>query len=1803
MGGGSDVKPILYAANATNFFNLGLGVLNDAYSCLVHEKRNGAFYLEMEYPVEGALFKELQNNRLIKADAGHELTDQRFKIKKITKPIDGKVKVYAEHISYKAAELALKPHVNIRNATAQQALQQWQNNFIDDDKPFTLSSNITTVNSTSWSIREVENPRQALGGVQGSILDVWGGEYKFDNYHISLFRERGVRANALIAYGRNITDFEQEEDITSVYTSVYPYAVYTDEDGVEHLVTIPEYIVDSEHVDKYPNRMVLPIDFTAEFGSEETPTVQRLRSMAQSYIESNEIGIPKVSIRLTHVDLSKTLDYKQYKGLEKVNLCDNVLVKFLKLGVDTTAKVIGIIWNVLLERYEELEIGESRSSLSSRLNAIDQEARQARKEAIDARNFSSVAANGINMVFFGPDEPTATKVGDRWFEENGEYTISRVWDGVIWRVIHDPRITDSNKRAIEAHQQDIQSAQSSADTANQQINDAITSAGFTGGDLTDVMQNLEALSDTARQIGLGAQQTADDLEGTLNSEINRVSGLINGVSERSDEIANDLIGIGNEVTTVSQRADNAFTLIEGLDEDFQSMEFRIDRINNDLSLKLEQGDMTSYVASEISLSESRFQIQLENALAGIDVNDRNFIIDSALEDSYKSDFWSLAGSAREISFVSDGTTHRARLTRTGEGSSRSFFTSTPRALSDIGVSVGDELTFSFNQFQHEGLDSGSATAFVQCRGASGVIADIAVHTFSNRTGGINRVVNTATIPVGTERVAVSFAIGAVGGIIRFNRVKLQAGNVATVWSPAPEDFTSSIDSLRTYTEQQIQSTAQQFTQQLTTLQTYVDDTEDSLVRYTDNQISQTSQAFNQQLTSISGNLSDLGSDLDTVGNDLTVLRNTTEQTAEETRDEISRLEVDISNRATSTQFNELTTTVNGTVQTISDIETDLDSKASNSRVNTIEDTVDGTLQTIATLRTDVDGKASNSRVNTIEQTVEGTQQTILDVQNDLTSLENQASKNLIREDSSGYVSPDGLSYVWGTQLNNTNGNGVVVTATQNGGWMWLSSVGVMRQGMIYTLHLTMNKGSGSGIVDIGQGDGNWIENFLVSQNTTRITHTFEAPSSGRLSLRFRSADSYRIAIASLINTGGATTQRINQIESTVEGTKQTIATLRTDVDGKATVQQFNEIDNKVDGSIQRIGDAEGKLTTIESNVNGLQTTVSGSDGLVSQVSQVADGFNVLSRQSSQNLILEDEDGYASRHTYQNSWQTSFNHDNGDGFVINGNTNGAWFWITHDSYGGLQQGKIYTLHLVVNNGTGNRNITLTQGDGYNLETYTVSQSGTTINHTFEAVRDGRFGIRLSGTGPFRITRASLIETGGASQAQLSVINDAINLRVSKGDIMSQINIEAGRTLIDTDRLYLSANTTVFGGSAFIPNAAIESLSADKLTAGTIDAAQVNVINLDVNNITGNRTEFVQSVWNGLGTTRIDSDGIQVLRANGGTYIGYDPDRWIGVTDRYEVGLMRKAVRMNSGVFVSENEVNRERLILDSGQLIFINPGDGTTQRIIKTNSEGIEITPSDFNMGTDANTSIRLTGKSGATGAHQYIDFNENPTSPNTRRARIEHVYDELRLRHPNDGWMRVRDRNNTTDSGLASAFVWATHHSSGETIQLVRNRLQTPRTGNRDLFISPQGTGVVQIATSDLSYYNIRVSNFLTSSARRLKTDIEKYTESALNHLNRLNIVEYRLKKDIEDGVDLMHVGLIAEEAGYVSDGQSIDTYKLLSLNTKAIQELDDKQENVLKVSSHAYLLAEQHEDELECLRKEVKELKEEIEELRGMCA
>ena len=520
--------PILYAPDATDFFNMGLGPLTTSLTATVSEERNGSFILEAEVLTDDAIYPLLEHNTILKADAGHTLKDQRFKIKRIVPTDKGTAKIYAEHVSYLSQELSLKPEITIKSLNANAAIGRWKSS-LNETNPFVVDSDITTTGSTTWRIDKVANPRQALGGVEGSLLDVYGGEYRFDNYHISLLKKRGTTANTVLAYGRNITSFEQELNITDTYTSVYPYAIYTDKNDNEQMVTIDGYVVDCENVSSFPNRVVKIVDFSSEFEHDEVPTKAKLQTLAEQYVTANDFGTPKVSIKVSFVDLSKAADYAEYQALEEVNLCDDVRVIFPKLGVNTVAKVTRTVWNVLSESYDEIEIGEKRASLSTIINDQGKQIGEAEKNA----NGAIIAANGKNTIFFGLygadglGEPVANKLGDTWYKPNGEDTETYIWNGTIWEQIASTAPDPALIALIEENKRLVEEAQSAAEDAQK-----------AGEDAQKVADEAKGLADQAGVDAGQALDKANDAVSKANDATQKVGGLETAVGLVTEQSAN-----------------------------------------------------------------------------------------------------------------------------------------------------------------------------------------------------------------------------------------------------------------------------------------------------------------------------------------------------------------------------------------------------------------------------------------------------------------------------------------------------------------------------------------------------------------------------------------------------------------------------------------------------------------------------------------------------------------------------------------------------------------------------------------------------------------------------------------------------------------------------------------------------------------------------------------------------------------------------------------------------------------------------------------------------------------------------------------------------------------------------------------------------------------------------------------------------------------------------------------------------------------------------------------------------------------
>lgn len=361
----------LYDADEEVFTSNGLGSLPDASACLVTEERNGEFEVEMDYPLTGRHYADIQKRRIIFCKPNPYDDPQPFRIYAITKPINGVVTIHAAHLSYDTSGSIVK--LFPADAGSASAAMSYLKAYSIPSTPFTFFTNVGT--SGTMSVPKPASIRSLLGGSDGSLLDIFGGEYLFDKWNISLLSSRGENRGVTIRYGKNMTDLSQEENDTDFYTAVYPYWYSEAEDG--GLVTLTENNGIVNGPGTYDFVKIYPLDLSGEDFSKtstddegnevtiEKPTAEELLAAANRYIVNNKIGIPKVSLDVSFVMLAQSEEYKDYARLETVKLCDTVTVEFEQLGVKTTAKCVKTVYNVLTDKYKSIELGEPKSSLSS----------------------------------------------------------------------------------------------------------------------------------------------------------------------------------------------------------------------------------------------------------------------------------------------------------------------------------------------------------------------------------------------------------------------------------------------------------------------------------------------------------------------------------------------------------------------------------------------------------------------------------------------------------------------------------------------------------------------------------------------------------------------------------------------------------------------------------------------------------------------------------------------------------------------------------------------------------------------------------------------------------------------------------------------------------------------------------------------------------------------------------------------------------------------------------------------------------------------------------------------------------------------------------------------------------------------------------------------------------------------------------------------------------------------------------------------------------------------------------------------
>lgn len=378
------MKPILFDSNVTSFANKnGLGRI-DAISCTVTEERNGQYELEMEVSIDDEHYGDIQEGRILYCRHDETTDMQPFDIYYISRPLNGVVSVLAHHVSYRSMTTVIDPFTATSIADVFSKLANKMIGNYSVLSPFTFWTDKTTVGAYKTIIPKTL--RSILGGEEGSVLDVYGtGEYEWDKFTVKLHAQRGTNTGITIRYGKDLLDVNKVTDMSSLWTGIVPYwqgSTISDDDE-PFVVMLSEKCLNASSMIGLPYRMYIPVDLSDKFDG--MPSESELRTAANTYISENFKSAIPASIDVSFVNLASYDEFKDVAPLQRLKLCDTVTVKYDKLGVENTAKIVKTVFNVLTEKYDSMTLGEIGKDLTTTMTSGIKQEIQTQAQTLDRK--------------------------------------------------------------------------------------------------------------------------------------------------------------------------------------------------------------------------------------------------------------------------------------------------------------------------------------------------------------------------------------------------------------------------------------------------------------------------------------------------------------------------------------------------------------------------------------------------------------------------------------------------------------------------------------------------------------------------------------------------------------------------------------------------------------------------------------------------------------------------------------------------------------------------------------------------------------------------------------------------------------------------------------------------------------------------------------------------------------------------------------------------------------------------------------------------------------------------------------------------------------------------------------------------------------------------------------------------------------------------------------------------------------------------------------------------------------------------
>lgn len=484
------------------------------------------------------------------------------------------------------------------------------------------------------------------------------------------------------------------------------------------------------------------------------------------------------------------------------------------------------------------------------------------------------------------------------------------------------------------------------------------------------------------------------------------------------------------------------------------------------------------------------------------------------------------------------------------------------------------------------------------------------------------------------------------------------------------------------------------------------------------------------------------------------------------------------------------------------------------------------------------------------------------------------------------------------------------------------------------------------------------------------------------------------------------------------------------------------------------------------------------------------------------------------------------------------------------------------------------------------TTSVKSLESDIDNLDVRVRSSETSItQLSGSIALNASQLDSVE-GRMTQAEssLTVHADQIVSKVERDGIISSINqspesiqIKAEMIKLDGD-VYITDGTTYIKdgviGSAAIANAAITRAHLGEAIIGTAQIDDASITNAKIANVSADKINVGElsgitisgvtikgSIFQSMAqdsTFELIGGDMRLDKSNG-QYVTVSPDGIKG----YNAGGDLRFQADRSLIFSSALGTSNTNVYLGSDDetrsVKYASlPGGGGVEDYIYTPVRASGFYGNFWNVNRGGTDPVHLYARP-LGGGELRVTMNHTTDAFAPVRASgfygsfVEHRGEgsHLYARPSSGGELRVTRADTLTSyvparaSGFYGAFL--DHNGSGSNI-----------------YIRPSSGGEVQVTLRGTtnSYVPVRASKFNTSSSRTYKTNIESLDQNGLNVINQLKVVKYDLISDIESGiVDDRQVGFISEDNSSIAttDGMAINTYKLVSYNVKATQELSVK--------------------------------------------